>query len=364
MKENSRLRNRLREITPWGMPNANNVAIVVLNYNNANDTVACLRSLWTLATPPRAVVVVDNGSSDDSGARILAEMEKRGPVANIGPENLDVSPRAEERLFFLALSDNQGYAAGNNRGIELAKKLNGCEAFWILNNDVVVEEDSLDELCRRMNEKGAPAIVGSTVLFYHAPGIVQCAAGYASIPWLWSSEALLNGLSRDEALATPTEKVEERLTYVVGASFLIHREVIERLGAFRENFFLYEEEAELCVRAKKAGVPLLWARESVLHHKEGASTGKRSRGRGEKAFIPDCVAYLMRRNRFRLVLDHYPLAFPVFVAMYCVVVLRDALVRKIRPSLLVKAALDGMAGRMGRPDFLLSAPNKAEGPKS
>lgn len=120
----------------------------------------------------------------------------------------------------------------------------------------------------------------------------------------------------------------------------------------REDFFLYLEDTDLSIRARKAGIPLLWARDSIVFHKEGGTTGAASANNAHFQ-RPLWVDYLMLRNRARLVRDHYPLGIPLLCASYLAVAFKRLLRNQPdRVPLVFKALWHGLAGKMGKPDRL------------
>ena len=148
------------------------------------------------------------------------------------------------------------------------------------------------------------------------------------------------------------DATEKELGYITGASLLLHEEALRRIGMIREDFFLYLEDTDLSIRASKAGIPLLWARDSIVFHKEGGTTGAASANNAHFQ-RPLWVDYLMLRNRARLVRDHYPLGIPLLCASYLAVAFKRLLRKQPdRVPLVFKALWHGLAGKMGKPDWL------------
>lgn len=147
--------------------------------------------------------------------------------------------------------------------------------------------------------------------------------------------------------------VEAQLGDIVGASVLLPKEIVAKIGLIREDFFLYLEETELCIRARNAGFVLGWAPDSIVYHKEGGSTGAES-AVGERAFNrPAWVDYLALRNRVYMMRKHYPWALPVVAASYLGVMLnRIRRGQANRIPLIFRAAWDGLRGHMGKPVHL------------
>lgn len=327
------------------------VAVILLNFNGAQDTIACLRSLHSLKTLPGAIIVVDNASTDDSVPRIMSAWRQWATPRLVHAKNPDGKEEPTEALL-LQLDENNGYASGNNAGIRLAKLLTSCTAYWILNNDTEPDPYALEALCKRSNKAEGPSLVGSTLVFHYDKMTIQCTAGSAVTPTIGLTTPLHQGKTLTDLSPVPTEETEKILGDITGASLLLHKDVLQRIGLFREDFFLYLEDTEFSIRACKAGIPLLWACDSIVFHKEGGTTGAASVNNAHFQ-RPSWVDYLMLRNRARLVRDHYPLAIPLLCASYLAVAFKRVFRKQLdRVPQVFKALWHGLAGKMGKPDWL------------
>lgn len=327
------------------------VAVILLNYNGAQDTIACLHSLYTLETLPGAIIVVDNASVDDSVPRIMSAWRQWATPRLVHAQNPGEKKEPAKALL-LQLDENNGYASGNNAGIRLAKSLTSCTAYWILNNDTELDHHALEALCKRYNMAEGPSLVGSTLVFHYDKMTIQCTAGSRLIPALGLTTPLHHGMTITELRSISIAETEKILGDITGASLLLHKDVLQHTGLFREDFFLYLEDTDFSIRARKAGIPLLWARDSIVFHKEGGTTGAAS-ANNARFQRPLWVDYLMLRNRARLVRDHYPLGIPLLCASYLVVAFKRLLRKqRDRVPLVFKALWHGLAGKMGKPDRL------------
>lgn len=333
-------------------------AVILLNYGNAPDTVACLRALADMPAGPGRVIVVDNHSPDDSVARIMRQWGAFASPALVREADIDEAfPAPGARHLLLARSVNDGFSAGNNAGIRLALRDEGCRAVWLLNTDTLPEPGALAALCRRMSEASAPGIVGSTLVYAHDRNAVQTLGGDRLHHLLGTTSALGNGQELARALRLwPRERVERQLDAVTGASMLIHCAVLKKAGGLDEAFFLYCEDMEFCLRARTAGFRCAWAPDSVVYHKEGGTTGAESAADGRGFRRPAWVDYLGLRNRMYLMRKRYPWALPLVALSYLGVMLnRVRRGQAQRIPLVCRAAWDGLRGRMGRPDHLFPA---------
>jgi GT2 family glycosyltransferase len=215
------------------------LTVVILNWNGKNDTLACLASLKQ-STASFSTVVVDNGSTDDS----IAEISKNFPEATLLPTG-----------------QNLGYAGGNNVGIEYALK-QGADLVLLLNNDTIVDPHFIAALMQAAASK-TTGIFGAYPLRMSQPDQLDHLGG------VWNSASASFDLIGSGA--PKGFKTDKPLDYVCGCSILIRREVFETIGLLESKFFLFWEEADFCVRAKKAGFGIDVCYEAQLLHKVSAS---------------------------------------------------------------------------------------------
>ncbi|MDR2819325.1 MAG: glycosyltransferase family 2 protein [Desulfovibrio sp.] len=327
------------------------VSAILLNYQNGPDTIACLHAIQAMPNKPRRIIVVDNNSPDDSIKQIMAGWGTSPFPVLLSEEKAPEQKTSAVPHIVLALSANNGFSAGNNAGTRLALHDPACRAVWILNNDTEPASDALDRLCERLNQKPKAGVAGSTLVYSHAPDRVQCAGGGGFNNYLGVANALHGNEVLRDVLKIAPETVERNLGYISGASMLIRREVFEQSGFFDEDFFLYGEDTDFCIRARKAGYTLTWAPGSVVCHKEGGTTGANDTA-GTRRFVrPDWVDYLGLRNRIYLVRKHYPFALPVALAGYAGVIFNRFIRGQAnRIPLIFRALWDGLVGRMGKPE--------------
>ena len=219
------------------------VAIVILNWNSWQETVACLESLRAITWSRWQVVVVDNGSTNDSVAQIQAGV-RQYPVP----------------VTLLPTERNLGFTGGNNIGIRHALQ-HGCDYILLLNNDTTVAPDFLEPLIEFAESHPRAGMTGPVIYEADRPQTIQSAG--ARIGW-WNakfppvSDAITDGAPRET-------------DYISGAAMLVRCAVIEKIGAFDEMFFLYVEEVDWCQRARDAGYEIWVVPQSRIWH-EGAVT--------------------------------------------------------------------------------------------
>ncbi len=224
-----------------------NVAIIILNWNGKADTLVCLSSLQKVGYPRLHIYVVDNGSADGS------------------LEILRSSYPPSDRLNYLSIKENLGYAGGNNFGLVKALK-NGADFVLFLNNDTLVEPDFMDILIETARENQNAGVLGPKVLCYPDRHLIYSRGERYS---LWFNQRTVNIGEKDLMDEVKPRKVD----YVVGCAMLVSRKFIERVGMLDETFFAYFEEIDWCLRGRKSGFDVLYVPKAVIYHKGGASTG-------------------------------------------------------------------------------------------
>lgn len=292
-----------------------NVVIVILNWRNSVDTLACIESLLGLGCRCFKIVVCDNASSDGS-SEVFLEWSARNPgVAAqyfISSESDDSSVRSAflNRIVWVQTGANLGFAGGNNVGIRLASKVGEVDYFWLLNNDCVVDGDSLTSLCKYMTTHTDVGICGAKLIYFHSPDRVQAYGGASHSKWTGRARYLGHLSHPDDA--HDSFVVERQLSYVAGASMFVRREFIERVGLMHEDYFLYFEEIDWALRGKGL-FRLGYEPNAIVFHKEGGTIGSSSDTR-KTSRLSD---FYLFRNRLRFTRRFFPEALPtVWLVMF------------------------------------------------
>lgn len=245
--------------------NQPSVCIIILNWNNARDTLACLDAVKQLTYPNFSTLVVDNHSADDSLAQIRAK-----------------HPQAE----LLPLAQNFGYTGGNNRGIQHALQA-GFDYVWLLNDDLVVAPDALTHLMAAAVAEPKAGILGPKVCTSEDRQTILSAGG-----------TLVNGWQLQQHGAGQQDQGQyDQLTdvdFIMGCAMLVRRDVIEQVGLLEERFFAYEEDLDWCYRTKQAGFRVLYVPAAVTWHPDTSQRDEFSTR----------VVYYMARNKLIFVRKH------------------------------------------------------------
>ena len=212
--------------------------IITVNFNGSEETCELLRSLERQTDRLFDVIVVDNDSE-------AADREAIAAYAATSTLRLDV----------IYSEWNRGFSGGCNLGIRKALAQN-TDWVLLLNNDTTVDPGFLESIHRQL--PGRPSIVGIPL----NEGDRTAYAG--RIRWLASTLPHVD----------THPSVDSTMTYAIGGGMLVHRDVFERIGLLDERFFLYFEDAEFSMRARRAGIPFLWLSHPSAKHRESASTAK------------------------------------------------------------------------------------------
>jgi GT2 family glycosyltransferase len=292
------------------------VAILVLNWENAADTLRCLQSLSQLDYDAHQVIVVDNGSTDDSAAAIAASYPA---------------------VVILESRENLGYTGGNNLGIAHALE-HGCDYIWLLNDDVIVARDSLSLLMSVALAQPKVGLLGPMVRMCKDPQRILSAGGRLD------RDAHPQHRGMGELDEGQFDRVAEA-DYLSGCALLVSRELVEEIGGLDDDFFAYYEDVEWCYRAKQAGFQVLFVPEARVYHPD---TRRRDA-------VSALVMYYMSRNQLLFIAKHRlgPGAMARHLATYVLWIMNWSVNSKWRHKrrqrdALLRAMLDFSFGRFGR----------------
>jgi GT2 family glycosyltransferase len=224
------------------------VYLIILNWNGWKDTVECVESCQRLTYDGVRILIVDNGSTDGSESILR---ERFPPVE------------------FLQTGQNLGYAGGNNAGIRYALE-RGAGYVWLLNNDTVVEHDSLSELMKVATLSEQTGIVGSKIYYYDEPQKIWFAGG------IWDkSRSFTSHRGMNENDIGQYEDISE-VGFISGCSLLAKSAMISKIGMMKEDYFLYWEDVDWNATATEQGWKILFAPRSRIRHKVSSSTKDKS----------------------------------------------------------------------------------------
>jgi len=234
------------------------VYIIVLNYNSGKDIHECLESLKDISYENYHIFVVDNNSTDNSPQKIKEFIKKYPKLPTT----------------YYSLPTNYGFAGGNNRGIKKALE-QGADYALILNPDTVVDPDFLDklvEVAENWKKNGKLAFFGPRILLHASRFTLHASRIYSNggiINWS-QTKGMLKDYGKLASELVETKAFETQ--YVTGTCLLVSKEIIGKIGLMREDYFLYYEDTDWAIRARKQGIAQVIVPQSVIWHKVSRST--------------------------------------------------------------------------------------------
>lgn len=309
------------------------VYIILLNWNNWQDTIECLESVLKLDYDNYTVLVCDNASTDGSMEKmkqwalghqmahcsedkmlrelVVPYVEKPLKYAFYRAPELQESagPFPLQQLVFIESERNLGFAGGNNIGLRYALRQGDMEYVWLLNNDTVVPTSALRELLETA-EASPYSICGSKLVYYNQPQRVQ-ALGNSFNTYLGTTSFVVEAAHLDQS------------DFGIGASLLLPAAVFAGGQLLNESYFLYYEEADLWQRTKQK-YRFVCSLQSMVYHKEGASIGANNKVLQAKSLIGDFYGI---RNRLLFMKRYYPRRMP-FVYLGLLVTIFHRIFRK------------------------------------
>ena len=250
-------------------PEAPLTYIIVLTWNGWEDTEACLRSLLPVCNDRTRLLVVDNGSSDGTPAKVR---------------------QAFPGVELIENGANLGFPGGNNVGIRRALAA-GAEYIVLLNNDTEVDGRFAVELVQAAQRNPAAGMISSLVYVYGSENVIWFAGGSVST---WTGRSRHAGyLDVDRGQYAGDRTIDRPCA----CALLVTRRFLEVVGLMREDLFLYGEEIDWALRSRKHGFRCILAPRSKVWHKVSSSTG----GSRTPSFL-----YYATRNSLMVLRDQAP----------------------------------------------------------
>lgn len=238
--------------------------IIILNWNGYQDTQACLKSLQDQTDQDFCTVVVDNASTDGSYEKISSSFPHVQWIIN---------------------QQNEGFAKGNNIAISYALK-KGADLILLLNNDTIAEKDMVEKF-KKGHKLHPDALISGKIINFFTPSILDHLGGHYN-----KNKGEFDLLGHRDIEKNYLKPIAT-LDYLCGCALLVPKEVFEKIGLLDEDFFLYWEDADFSIRAKKASFQLMVYPEAKVFHKVSQS----SKGKFHHA-------YFFWRNRLLFLKKH------------------------------------------------------------
>jgi hypothetical protein len=224
--------------------NEGKIAVIVLNWNGAADTIACLASLAKVRRPAFTTLLVDNGSSDGTADLVL---------------------KAFPDVELLGLPENRGFAGGCNAGFASLTG-RGFDTVVFLNNDTIVDEGFLEPLVAALQDPwtgiSVPKILymDDPCRIWYAGGIVRPSTGMIAHRGIRMADG-------------PRFSIAGPTWYATGCCLCIRSADFEKLGGFDEGFRMYGEDVDLSLKMRSTGKIIRYEPASRIWHRVSASAG-------------------------------------------------------------------------------------------
>lgn len=304
------------------------VTIIILNWNNWKDTIECLESLYGISYPNYDVIVVDNGSQDESIEKIKMYAEGKinieskffkynwtnKPLKMVEYTKKEVESISEEienqakKLIFIKNERNDGFAEGNNIAIRFALKTLNPDYVLLLNNDTVVDANFLDEMVKVGESEKQVGILGPKIYYYDFDGKDNVIWAAGTKVNKWSGRVYHTGIKN-----TDNEKYDEirECNYITGCAMLIKSEALQKLKGFDSIFFAYYEDVDLSTRAIKEGWKNMYVPTSKIWHKVSGSTSET-----HKKISPTTMYYTTRNCMIYVKKNNNKFVYILFIIYY------------------------------------------------
>lgn len=234
------------------------VYLIILNYKGYEDTCECVDNLLQQDYVNYKILIVDNDSQDESYEKLVCRY----------PD-----------LQVIQTGENLGYAGGNNVGIQIAMQ-NGAKYIGILNNDIKAESNLISEMIKAFEGDEKLGMAGPAICEWEKDEIQSAGANVN----MFTTNTTLNYRSQNYQMI-PKTPIE--CDYVGGAAMFVRKKVIEDIGNIPEIYFLFFEETEWCIHARKKKYKVQCIPSVRIWHKESSAVNK----------ISDMKLYYQDRNK-------------------------------------------------------------------
>lgn len=380
------------------------VYIVLINYNGFKDTIECIESILKSDYKNYQIIVVDNNSTDNSmnyliywaegkssGEHIKYDSELKHlnfhsvhkPVGYVvyskdeaeqGGNKALENKIGENSIVFIQSNYNGGFSYGNNIALRYALSKDDFNYIWILNNDTIIENESLSNMVNLISQDNKIGMVGSKILYYYNTNLIQALCGNSEVT-SWKNAGLSDHICSNykdiDINQNMTEVNVQNRTFemqgsLLGASMLIRKETIKDVGFFDENYFIQVEETDFCFRVMQKSWKIFCCGNSKIYHKEGGSAKPgeikrflwryRKRPSLQRFIISPCID---TRNRIYFVRKFYGNSYVFFYLLFNFSLILRQILRILfydenkiqRISIFARCVVDGIFNKMGKPEW-------------
>ncbi|MEX2593004.1 MAG: glycosyltransferase family 2 protein [Anditalea sp.] len=251
------------------------VAIILVNWNGYDLTQICIHSIFKINYKNYRVILVDNASADQSGAKLKIEFG--------------------DTIDYIQNEYNLGFSGGNNVGIRYALERR-FEYVMELNNDTEVDPDFLTRLINSIHEKDEYGAAQPLILYTADKSKIWNAGGvYNSVLGL--------SFTREKNKSNDKNLSSKDTDWITGCCFLMKAEVVKQAGLLKEVFFFGSfEDVDMSLRIRELGYKLWYEHSAVIYHSVGQSS--KSKVKGKEGYLNSKLHYLVNRNQMFFIRMH------------------------------------------------------------
>ncbi len=244
--------------------------IIILNWNGWQDTLDCVKSLMETNGEEFFLIIVDNGSSNDSIIQLRRLLGEVSDFKVYYMESISAnapSSISNKEIILLNAEYNYGFAKGNNIGLKIAKQYSP-QYFMLLNNDTLVEPDFLRILVEFIETNSEYSALTPRIAYYSDPKLIWNCGGILK----WGFRKYYYG---NRPISEIKEKSHIDIEYITGCALFFKSDLIKSKNLLTERFFHGEEDIEFSYRMKKSGKKIACVLSSHILHKVGVSLGNK-----------------------------------------------------------------------------------------
>lgn len=250
------------------------VSIIIATIKGKEHLKECLPSLLSQSYSPCEIIVLDNGSTD--GTR-------------------DYAKKNFPKVTLIENGENLGFAKANNKGIRISRG----EYILVLNDDTNLEPDCIENMVKVMHSDNGIGMCSPKILSYFNHKVID------NVGHLIYKDGLNFSRGRGE-IDYRQYDLSEEVCFPPGCAAFYRRQMLDEVGLFDEDFFMFGEDADLGLRGRLAGWRCMYVPNAVLYHKWSSSIGKYS----------PLKAFLVERNRLWVALKIFPLSLLLLNPFY------------------------------------------------
>jgi hypothetical protein len=221
------------------------VSAIVVNWNAREDTRECLASLARSSHRELETILIDNASSDGS---------------------VDYLKGLFPATIFVSNTSNEGFARASNAGMKLALE-RGADYVFLFNNDAVADERAVERLVAAMEQSGDVGLAGPKIFYFSRKDTIWSAGGEVDF---WKGMTRHRGIRKQDS---PAFSERTDVDYLTGCALMARRELVEKVGMLDTSYRMYGEDADWCLRARRAGYRVAYVPEALAWHKVSLSSG-------------------------------------------------------------------------------------------